>query len=134
MSDHWSEDGDILVHERRGMPIGCLGVIVAIVGICFLAVSTWPVGVLGNLMLWFFFGLGLLSFVQREEFDRRRKVMRRQGVLGLKWTEPLDRFACVHVVRVHSSRGLPQIRVSLGRSELLEKGTEAEYSVALYPC
>ena len=133
MSDYWSEDGDILVHESRDMPIGCLLVIVTIVGLLFLAVAAWPVGVLGAVMLWFFFGLHLLSFVQREEFDRRRKVMRRQGVLGLRWTEPLDRFTSVYVVRGYSKRGVPQIRVDLMRGEPLEKGTGPEYSVAVYP-
>ena len=82
MKDYWLENGDILVHKGQGVPIGLL-VIVAIGGFVFLAVAPWPVGVLGSLLLWFVFALQLLSFVQSEEFDRRRKVMRRRGVLGL---------------------------------------------------
>jgi len=132
MSDYWSEDGDILVHERRDRPFLLL-VIVAIGGCLLLVLAPWPVGALGTLMLWSIFGLAFLSSVQREEFDRRKKIMRRRGVLGLKWTEPLDRFACVHVVRGYSRRGWPQIRVNLRRGERLEKGTGPEYLVAVYP-
>jgi hypothetical protein len=131
MKDYWLENGDILVHKGQGVPIGLL-VIVAIGGFVFLAVAPWPVGVLGSLLLWFVFALELLSFVQSEEFDRRRKVMRRRGVLGLGWIEPLDRFACVDVVRGYSKRGLPQIRVNLERVGL-EKGAGPECLVALYP-
>jgi hypothetical protein len=40
MRDYWSEDGDILIHERRGTRIGWLVVVIAIVGVGFLAVST----------------------------------------------------------------------------------------------
>jgi hypothetical protein len=82
MRDYWSEDGDILVHEKRGRRIGWLFVLIAIVGVGFLAASTWLVGLLGNLILWFFFALQLLSFVRREEFDRRTNIMRRYGVLA----------------------------------------------------
>jgi hypothetical protein len=107
MKDYWLENGDILVHKGQGVPIGLL-VIIAIGGFVFLAVAPWPVGVLGNLLLWFVFALQLLSFVQSEEFDRRRKVMRRRGVLGLRWIEPLDRFACVHVVVRIAGAGCPR--------------------------
>ena len=80
--------------------------LIATVGVAFLAVSTWLVGLLGNLMLWFFVALEFLSFIRREEFDRRTNIMRRQGVVGLKWTEPLDRLAYVQVFRGYTVRGI----------------------------
>jgi hypothetical protein len=43
--------------------------------------------------------------------------MRRQGVLGLKWTEPLDRFVYVQVFRGYSKRGMRKTCVNLGRGE-----------------
>ena len=134
MTDYWSEDEDILVHESRDMRYGCLLLVMAAIGgFLLLSLGSWPVGVLGTLVLWFIFGVQFLSSVLSEEFDRRRKVMRRRGVLGLKWTEPLDRFASVHVVRGYSKLGWPQIRVNLRRVERLEKGTGPEYLLAVYP-
>ena len=133
MSDYWSEDGDILVHERQRPSIGWLLAIVAMAGVAFLIGSTWRVGVLANLVLWLFLGLGFLSFVRREEFDRRNNVMRREGLLGRKWTEPLDRFAYVRVFRRRSARGSAHVCVSLGRGEPREKGMRPEYEVAVYP-
>lgn len=132
MRDYWSEDGDILVHERRGSSIGWLLVLTAAIGVGFLAMSTWLVGLLGNLMVWFFFALSVLSFVRREEFDRRTNIMRRQGLLGLKGTESLDRFAYVQVFRGRSARGTRKTCVNLGRGEPREKAMQPEYTVALY--
>lgn len=132
MRDYWSEDGDILIHERRGRPIGWLVVLIATVGVGFLAVSTWLVGLLGNLMLWLFFALEVLSFVRREAFDRRTNIMRRQGVLGLKWTESLDRFAYVQVFHGYTARGLRKTCVNLGRGERREKAMLPEYTLAVY--
>jgi hypothetical protein len=132
MSDYWSENGDILVHEKHRLPIGFLIVIVATCGGLLFTMATWPAAIFGNLLLWFVFGLELLSYVQREEFDRRRKIIRQRGVLGLKWTEPFDRFASVHVARSRSVRGTPQIRVNLTRRERLEDGSSPEYCVTMY--
>jgi hypothetical protein len=133
MIDYWSEDGDLLVHKNRARQVGAFLVFTAIVGVVFLAVSTWSVGILGNLMLWGFTGLGYLSSVQRDEFDRQGKVLRRQGVHGLKWTEPLDHFTCVQVVRGRNSLGWSRICVSLVRGERFQRGTTPECSIALYP-
>jgi hypothetical protein len=132
MRDYWSEDGDILVHERRGRSFGWLLVLIATVGVGFLAVSTWLVGLLGNVMLWFFVALEFLSFIRREEFDRRTNIMRRQGVLGLEWTEPLNRFAYVRVFRGFTGRGTRKTCVNLGRREPRETAMMPEYTVAVY--
>jgi hypothetical protein len=133
MSDYWSEDGDILVHERQPPSIGWLLVIVAMAGLAFRIASTWRVGVLANLLLGLFLAMGLLSFVRRQEFDRRNNVLRQEGLFGRKWTEPLNRFAYVRVFRRRSARGSPHVCVSLGRGEPREKGMQPEYEVAVYP-
>jgi hypothetical protein len=41
-------NGDVLIHERRGIAIRYLVAMLALVGLGFLTVSAWPVGVLGN--------------------------------------------------------------------------------------
>jgi hypothetical protein len=133
MIDYWSEDGDLLVHKSRARQIGAFLFFTAIVGVLFLAESTWPVGILGNLMLWGFVGLGYLSSVQRDEFDRHGRVLRRQGVRGLKWTEPLDHFTGVKVVRGRNSLGWSRICVNLVRGERFQKGTTSECAIAIYP-
>jgi hypothetical protein len=132
-SDYWSEDGDVLVHESRSGPIGWLLIFAALVGAFFFATSKPLVGILGNLVLWSIFGLQLLSYVEREEFDRRSRTMRQRGLFGRSWTESFDRFAGIQVVRGYSGRGSPQIRVSVERCQVLGKRLAPEYVVAIYP-
>jgi hypothetical protein len=114
------------------MPIGFHIVVALIVGLIFLAAARPIIGVVGNLLWWFFFGLQALSNIQRVEFDRRTRMMRQRNMLGLKWTEPLDRLAAVRVVRGRTLRGTPRIFVNLTRSEPLDKGSSPEYVVAVY--
>jgi hypothetical protein len=132
MSDHWSEDGHVLVHERRRRPIAWLLVFLAVAGLFFLATAAPLVGILGNLILWSICGLQLLMYVEREEFDRGTRTLRQRGLLGLKWTEPLDRFASIHVVRGYTRRGSRVIRVNLARRQAPGKGRSPEYVVAVY--
>ena len=70
--------------------------------------------------------------IRREEFDRRTNIMRRQGVVGLKWTEPLGRFAYVQVFRGYTVRGTRETCVNLGRREPRETAMLPEYIVAAY--
>jgi hypothetical protein len=130
MSNHWSEDGDILVHDYRSR-VGWLVVFVLIVTIPLFFISLW-VGVVGSLMLWSLMGFQALADVDRVEFDRRSKTMRQRSALGLKWTDPLDRFACVEVVRRRGPRGWVQIRVSLRRAGEVRLSESPDYVVALY--
>jgi hypothetical protein len=114
MGNYWSEDGDVLVHDRRS-PIGWLVVFMAIVTIPLFFISVW-VGVVGGLMLWSLFALQALADAERTEFDRRSKTVRKQSVLGCRWTDRLDHFTAVRVWRATTLRS-PQIRVSLIRGD-----------------
>ena len=136
MRDYWSEDGDSLVHKPPSTPVAALVlavIVVVMVSLVFLAVSSWLVGILGALMLWALLGLDYLSSVKRHEFDRQGNVLRRQGVHGLEWVEPLDHFTGVQVIRRRNARGWLQIRVNLRRGEEFRKGTTPECSIAVYP-
>ena len=131
MSNYWSEHGDTLVHENRGTAMfGWVLVIVATLMIPFIA-RGW-VAVAAFLMLWIVFGLQAMAIIARVEFDRRSRTMRQRNVLGLKWTDRLDGFASVHVVRATSARGNRQIRVNLNRRDPLGRFDSPAYSVAIY--
>jgi hypothetical protein len=130
MSNYWVEDGDVLVHDYRTR-IGWLAAFVAIVSIPLFFVSGW-IGVVGGLMLWFLFGIQALAGVDRVEFDRRSRTMRQRSALGLKWTDPLDRFESVYVVREMGGRGYMRIRVSLTRAGVVRYSESPDFVVALY--
>jgi hypothetical protein len=130
MSNYWSENGDVLVHDYRTR-IGWLAAFVAIGSIPLFFISAW-VGVVGGLMLWFLFGFQALADVDRVEFDRSTRTMRQRSALGLKWTDPLDRFESVYVVREMSGRGYFRIRVSLTRAGKVPYSESPDYVVALY--
>jgi hypothetical protein len=106
-------------------------VFVAFASIAPFFVSVW-VGVLGDLMLWSLFGFQALADVERVEFDRGSRTMRQRSTLGLKWTDRLDRFAGVRVIRATSGRGHLQIRVTLKRAGVVRFSESPEYLVAVY--
>jgi hypothetical protein len=131
MSNYWSAHGDILVHENRGTAtFGWVLVIAGTLMIPFIA-SGW-VAVAACLALWIVYGLQAMALVARVEFDRRSRTMRQRNALGLKWTDPLDGFASVQVVRATSARGNPQIRVKLKCGERSGHPGSADYLVAIY--
>lgn len=130
MSNYWAEAGDVLVHDYRTR-IGWLAAFVAIASIPLFFVSVW-IGVVGGLMLWFLFGIQALADVDRVEFDRRSRTMRQRSALGLKWTDPLDRFESVYVVREMGGRGYMRIRVSLTRAGVVRYSESPDFVVALY--
>jgi hypothetical protein len=51
---------------------------------------------------------------------------------GLRRTDPLDRFACVEVVRERGARGWVRIRVSLQRAGTVRLSESPDYVVELY--
>jgi hypothetical protein len=130
MSNYWFEDGDVLVHDYRTR-IGWLAAFVAIGSIPLFFVSVW-IAVVGDLMLWFLVGFQALADVDRVEFDRRSRTMRQRSALGLKWTDPLDRFENVYVVREMGGRGSMRIRVSLTRAGVVRYSESPDFVVALY--
>src|SRR5437762_7245422 len=130
MSNYWSENGDVLVHDYRTR-IGWLAGFAAIGSIPLFFVSMW-IGVVGGLMLWLLFGFQALADVDRVEFDRSTGTMRQRSALGLKWTDPLDRFERVYVGRAMSGRGHIRIRVSLTRAGKVRYSESPDYVVALY--
>ncbi len=131
MSNHWSEHGDILVHENRGSSMaGCVLVLTGTVMIPFIAAG-W-VAVTAWLMLWTAFGVNAMSNIVRVEFDRRSGSVRQRNALGLKWTDRLEGFASVQVVRATSARGYPQIRVNLKRADARGRLESCYYLVAIY--
>jgi len=130
MTNHWSEDGDIPVHDRRTR-VGWLVVFAAIVPVPLFFMSSW-LGAVGGLMFWSLLGFQALAGVDRVEFDRLSRTMRQRSALGLRWTDPLDRFACVEVVRERSPRGSARIRVSLQRAGTVRLSESPDYVVALY--
>jgi hypothetical protein len=132
MRNDWSEDGDTLVLKSRGTPIGWVIVATAMIGVSFYITFAGLIGVLGNLMLWFMVGLGLLSSVERVECDRRAGIMRQRDAFGRQWTTPLKEFAGVHVLRARSGRGNRQIRVNLQIRERLGEAWSPECVVAVY--
>jgi hypothetical protein len=131
MSNYWSDQGDTLVHENRGTALfGWVLVIVGTLMIPFIA-RGW-VAVAAWLMLWTLYGLQAMAIIARVEFDRRSRTMRQRNLLGLKWTDSLDRFASVQVVRATSARGNRQIRVNLKRVDPLGRFESPDYLVAIY--
>lgn len=130
MSNYWFEGGDVLVHDYRTR-IGWLAAFVAIGSIPLFFVSVW-IAVVGDLMLWFLVGFQALADVDRVEFDRRSRTMRQRSALGLKWTDPLDRFENVYVVREMGGRGSMRIRVSLTRAGVVRYSESPDFVVALY--
>jgi hypothetical protein len=67
MSNHWSEDGDTLVHDYRTR-VGWLVFFATIVPVPLFFISSW-VGAVGCLMLWSLVGFQALADVDRVEFD-----------------------------------------------------------------
>lgn len=130
MSNHWSEDGDILVHDYRTR-VGWLLVFATLVPVPLFFISSW-LGAVGGLMFWSLLGFQALADVDRVEFDRLSRTMRQRSALGLRWTDPLDRFACVEVVREPGARGWMRIRVSLQRAGTVRLSESPDYVVALY--
>jgi hypothetical protein len=130
MSNYWSEDGDVLVHDRR-TPIEWLVVFMAIASVPLFFVSVW-VGIVGDLMLWSLFAFQGLADAERTEFDRRSRTMRKKSALGRRWTDRLDHFTAVGVGRATSFRGSPQIRVSLMRGDPPHYSDIPGYLLAIY--
>ena len=130
MSNYWSENGDILVHDCR-TPLGWLTFFAAIASVPLFFVSVW-VGIVGDLTLWSMFVLHGLTAAVRTEFDRGSRTMRRRSPFGRSWTDRLDPFTAVQVGRAMSVRGTPQLRVSLMRGDPPHYSDVSGLVVAVY--
>jgi hypothetical protein len=131
MSNYWSETDDVLVHENRGTVVAGVLLFIAVTAMIPFITSGW-LTVAACLMCTTLFGLGAMDIIARVEFDRRSGTMRQRNVLGLKWTDRIDRYASVQVVRTRGGLGYRRIEVNLKRAGVVRYSETPKYVVAMY--